>query len=51
MKSIEIDRNKRLKQEPCIGTECLVDPSGFNPTPTNPLKRPRAKTAGHLAEK
>ena len=42
---------KRLKQEPCIGTECLVDPSGFNPSPTNPLKRPRAKTAGHLAEK
>lgn len=42
---------KRLKQEPCIGSECLVDPSGFNPTPTNPLKRPRAKTAGHLAEK
>ena len=28
----------RLKEENCIGTECPVDPSGFNPTPTNPLK-------------
>jgi MFS family permease len=31
--------HKRLKQEPCLYSECPVDPSGFNPIPSNPLKK------------
>lgn len=33
-----LSQRNRLKEEPCIASECPVDPSGFNPTPTNPLK-------------
>lgn len=36
-----ISQRNRLKEETCVGSECPVDPSGFNPAPTNPLKSKR----------
>ena len=38
-----LSQQNRLKEETCIGSECPVDPSGFNPTPTNPLKPKRLR--------
>ncbi len=29
---------RRLHQGKCVGSHCPVDPSGFNPAPTNPLQ-------------
>ena len=33
-----LSQQNHLKEETCTESECPVDPSGFNPTPTNPLK-------------